>query len=76
MEYAAIFLPLIGSFLGYYSKYIGEIFPLLITTLFVFISSIFSILIFYNGIFSGNYGNYLVFNWINSGNFVSNLLHK
>ncbi len=72
MEYAAIFLPLIGSFLGYYSKYIGEIFPLLITTLFVFISSIFSILIFYNGIFSGNYGNYLVFNWITSGNFVSN----
>ena len=49
MEYAAIFLPLIGSILGYFSKYVGSVFPLLITTLFVFISAVLSILIFYNG---------------------------
>ena len=50
MEYAAIFLPLFGSILGYVSKYIGNIFPLLITTFFVFMSALFSILIFNDGI--------------------------
>ena len=72
MEYAAIFLPLIGSILGYFSKYIGNVFPLLITTLFVLISSVLSILIFYNGAIYNNYENHLVFEWISSGNFVSN----
>jgi len=72
MEYAAIFLPLFGSIFGYLSKYFGDFFPVLITTLFVFISSILSILIFYNGIVNDNYGNYLIYEWIASGNFVAN----
>tara|TARA_Y100000590_G_scaffold67047_1_gene72710 strand:- start:329 stop:2239 length:1911 start_codon:yes stop_codon:yes gene_type:complete len=71
MEYAAIFLPLLGSILGYLSKYLGNVFPILITTLFVFISSVLSILIFYNGIASNHYGNYLIYEWITSGNFAA-----
>ena len=38
MEYAAIFLPLLGSIFGYLSKYLGNLFPILITTLFVFLT--------------------------------------
>tara|TARA_Y100000590_G_scaffold222130_1_gene251445 strand:- start:785 stop:2695 length:1911 start_codon:yes stop_codon:yes gene_type:complete len=72
MEYALIFLPLFGSIFGYLSKYFGNLFPVLITTLFVFISSILSILVFYNGIANDNYGNYLIYEWVISGNFVSN----
>ncbi len=71
MEYAVIFLPLAGSILGYLSKYIGNAFPTLITTLFVFISSVLSILIFYNGILSNDYGNYLIYQWFTSGNFIA-----
>ena len=72
MEYAAIFLPLLGSIFGYLSKYLGNLFPILITTLFVFASSILSTLIFYNGIVNDSYGNYLVYKWVTSGNFVVN----
>ena len=72
MVYAAIFLPLLGSIFGYFSKYIGNLFPLLITTLFVFVSSILSTYIFYDGIINNNYGNYLIFEWINSGGFIAN----
>ncbi len=72
MEYAILFLPLIGSIFGYLSKYFGDIFSQLITTLFIFVTAILSILIFYNGIFDGSYGNYLVYEWISSGNFIVN----
>ena len=72
MEYLAIFLPLFGSVFGYFSKYINETLPLLITTLCVFISSILSILIFYNGIVNDVYENLLVYEWISSGNFIAN----
>ena len=72
MEYASIFLPLFGSILGYVSKYIGNIFPLIITTFFVFLSAIFSILIFYDGIVNDQYSNYLIYEWISSGKFVVN----
>ena len=72
MEYAAIFLPLFGSVFGYLSKYFGNLFPILITTLFVFASSILSTLIFYNGIVNDSYGNYLIYKWVTSGNFVAN----
>ena len=72
MEYVLIFLPLIGSIIGYLSKYINDFLPLFITTLCIFISSIISILIFYNGITNDVYGNYLIFEWISSGDFISN----
>ena len=72
MEYVLIFLPLLGSIIGYLSKYINDFLPLFITTLCIFISSIISILIFYNGITNDVYGNYLIFEWISSGDFISN----
>ena len=72
MEYAVIFLPLLGSIFGYLSKYLGDYFSLIITNLFIFISSILAILIFYNGIVNNDYGNYLIFEWVSSGEFVVN----
>ena len=72
MEYAILFLPLIGSIFGYLAKYFGDIFSQIITTLFICVTAILSILIFYNGIFEGSYGNYIVYEWISSGNFIVN----
>ena len=72
MEYAVIFLPLIGSFVGYISKYFNDLLSQLITTFFVCLTAIISIILFYNGIFYGNYGDHLIYQWISSGNFVVN----
>ncbi len=72
MEYAAIFLPLIGSIISYFAKIIGNLFSQIFSSLLVTISAIISIYIFYEGIVNNNYGNYLIFEWINSGNFKVN----
>ena len=71
MEYAAVFLPLIGAIVSYFGKSLGNLFSQIISCFFIFISAILSILIFYEGIVNDNYGNYLIFQWINSGNFVA-----
>ena len=72
MEYAILFLPLIGSLLGYlgrsFTKYFAEIF----TSLLVSISAVLSILVFWKGIQNNAYGNYLIFEWISSGGFTAN----
>ena len=34
----------------------------------VSIAAIISVVIFYDGLINNNYGNYLIFEWINSGN--------
>ncbi len=72
MEYAAIFLPLAGAIIGYFGKSLSRLFAEVTTSIFVFVSAIFSILIFYNGIISNDYGNYKIFEWISSGNFTAN----
>ena len=72
MEYAAIFLPLIGSIISYFAKIIGNLFSQIFSSLLVTISAIISIYIFYEGIVNNNYGNYLILEWINSGNFKVN----
>ena len=72
MEYAVIFLPLLGAILGYFGKFIGNFFSEIITSLFTFIAAVLSISIFFNGIKYGNYGNYKLFSWISSGDFVAN----
>ena len=72
MEYAVLFLPLFGAILGYSSKYFGDLFSQLITTFFICVTAILSIVLFYNGIFYGNYGNHLIYQWIASGTFVVN----
>ena len=72
MEYAILFLPLVGAIFGYLAKYFGDLTSQLLTTFLVCVSAILSIVLFYNGIFHGTYGNYLIYQWIASGNFVVN----
>ena len=72
MEYAVIFLPLLGAIIGYCSKYFGDTASQLFTTVTVCLSAILSIGIFYNGIIHNDYGNYLIYEWINSGDFKIN----
>ena len=72
MEYAVIFLPLIGSIVGYLGRSLIKYFSEIITSLLVSISAILSILLFWNGIQYNTYGNYKVFEWISSGNFIAN----
>ena len=72
MEYAIIFLPLLGSILGYLGRKLVKYFTEITTSLFVSLSAIFSIIIFWKGLQTGEYGNYKIFEWISSGNFVAN----
>ena len=72
MEYAIIFLPLIGSILGYLGRSINKLFSEIFTSLLVSVSAIFSIIVFWNGIQINNYDNYKIFEWISSGDFVAN----
>ena len=68
MEYAIIFLPLLGSILsGFFGNAIGGKFSQILTSLLVTISAILSLSIFYRVIFE-NYSNVLhIATWINSG---------
>ena len=71
MEYAILFLPLIGSLIGYLGKSLTNYFAEISTSLFVTISAVLSIIVFWNGIQNNIYGNYLIFEWISSGGFYS-----
>ena len=72
MEYAVLFLPLLGSITGYFGRLLGNLFSELVTSFFVCVSGILSAIIFYNGINANSYGNYKIFEWVSSGNFVAN----
>ncbi len=72
MEYAIIFLPLIGSIFGYLGRSITKFFSEIFTSLLVSISAILSIIVFWNGIQKNNYANYQIIKWISSGDFVAN----
>ena len=72
MEYAILFLPLLGSLIGYLGKSLAKYFSEIITSLFVCISAVLSILVFWRGIQNNIYGNYVIFEWISSGNFIAN----
>ena len=72
MEYAILFLPLIGSLIGYLGRSFSKYFAEISTSLFVSISAVLSILVFWNGIQNNVYGNYLIFEWISSGEFTAN----
>ena len=72
MEYAVIFLPLIGSIAGYFGKSLSKYFTEIITSFLTLLSAILAIIIFYKGYMHGQYGNFLIFEWINSGNFKAN----
>ena len=68
MEYLVIFLPLIGSIITYFGKSFGNLFSQIFSCSMVVISAVISFFIFYDGLINNNYGNYLIFEWINSGN--------
>src|SRR6056300_1012985 len=72
MEYAIIFLPLVGSIIGYLGRSLIKYFSEVITSLSVCLSAIFSIIVFWNGIQNNSYGNYKIFEWVSSGSFIAN----
>ena len=73
MEYAIIFLPLIGSFIsGFFGKKLGDKYSQILTSLLVTISGILSILIFYEVLIHDYNSNKLIFKWISSGDFYVN----
>jgi len=67
MPHSIVFLPLLGALLGYSLKSLGDRYSEVITTSFLFLSAILSIVIFYNGIVYGEYANYKIIEWIGSG---------
>jgi len=72
MEYAIIFFPLVGSIVGYLGSSLTKYFSEITTSLLVSISAVLSIMLFWNGIQNNTYGNYKIFEWISSGDFVAN----
>ena len=73
MEYAIVFLPLLGSFIsGLFGKRLGDLNCQILTSSLVAISGILSLFIFYEVIFQDYSSNKLIFNWISSGNFHVN----
>ena len=72
MVYAILFLPLLGSILGYFGRSLTKFFSEITTSLFVITSAILSIIVFFNGIEKNDYNNYVIVEWISSGNFIAN----
>ena len=68
MPYLIVFLPLVGAILGYSIKSFGDRYTETITTTFLFLAAILSLIIFYHGIVDGEYSNYKIIEWISSGN--------
>ena len=68
MEYFILFLPLIAAIIsGFFGKIIGNKASQIITSLFVSISAILSIYIFYNVINNDYTNNIIIAKWISSG---------
>ena len=73
MEYAVVFLPLIGSFIsGFFGKRIGDKYCQILTSTLVAVSGILSLFIFYKVLSQDYSSNKLIFNWISSGDFNVN----
>ncbi len=71
MEYAVIFLPLVGSLIGYFGKSVHKYFTEITTSIFCILSSVFSLIIFYDIIQLGENKTFKVFEWVNSGSFIA-----
>ena len=68
MEIALLFLPLLASIIsGFFGKYLGDRNCEIITSVFVSIAAIISLLIFYNVIVNDYENNVVIATWINSG---------
>jgi len=73
MEYAIVLLPLLGSIIsGFFGKNLKANLCQIITSLFVSISTILSLFIFYEVFVNDYSSNKLIFTWISSGNFNVN----
>jgi len=73
MEYAIVFLPLLGSFIsGFFGKKIGEKNSQFFTSILIAISGILSLIIFYKVLFHDYSSNKIIFHWISSGDFNVN----
>jgi len=73
MEYAIVFLPLLGSIIsGFFGKHIGDKYTQILTSSLVAIAGVLSLLIFYQVLIQDYSSNKLIFNWISSGNFEVN----
>ncbi len=73
MEYALVFLPLIGSILsGFFGKFLGDRNSEIITSFLVSLSAILSLIIFNEVAFHNYENNLIIFNWINSGSLEIN----
>ena len=68
MEIELLFLPLLASITsGFFGKYLGDRNSEIITSVFVSISAILSLVLFYSVIVNGYESNVVVAKWINSG---------
>ena len=68
MEISLLFLPLVASITsGFFGKYIGDRASEIITSLFISISAILSLILFYNVIVNHYESNVVISTWINSG---------
>ena len=73
MEFALLFLPLLASITsGFFGKYLGDRNSEIVTSLFVSISALLSIILFYQVIINGYENNVVVATWINSGTLDAN----
>ena len=68
MEYALVFLPLLGSIIsGFFGRYIGDRNSEIVTSLFVSISAVLSLIIFYEVTINNYENNLVIITWMNSG---------
>ena len=73
MEYAIVFLPLIGAIVsGFFGKIIGDRFSEIFTSLLVSISAILSFVVFYFVVVQGYANNITIFSWLTSGDLQVN----
>jgi NADH-quinone oxidoreductase subunit L len=68
MEFALLFLPLLASITsGFFGKFIGDRNSEIITSVFVSVSALLSLMLFYQVIVNGYENNVVIATWINSG---------
>ena len=72
MPYFLIFLPLLSAIVTYFGKFLGNKFSQVISSFLITLSAVISIIIFYRGLVFNEYDNYIIFEWIRSGDFIAN----
>jgi len=73
MELPILFLPLLAAIIsGFFGRYIGDRISGIITSLFVSVSAILSLFIFYDVILEGYENNFVIASWIDSGSLSVN----